>query len=185
MRATRTHFKTLAYCEFVWRTANRRFEKLKIAPLFLTFLSGFSPRHVNSFEMGSNKTPRGFIALLSTIVISFTLLIAVIIIGDRGVVGRYQLLDLENKQASQALAESCIGSAMIGIANDPTFSVSNVSVPVGSYTCTVISVSPNTPTSGNTTLKASGVKSGATTYLKVVVNSSSVAVTNWQETANP
>jgi cytoskeletal protein RodZ len=132
--------------------------------------------------MRATNSTRGFIALLSVIVISFTLLIAVVAVGYRGIVGRYQLLDLENKQASQALAESCVGVAMIEVSNSAAFSATNVTVPVGDENCTLISVIPNTPASGNSTIKTSGIKNGATTYLKVVLNSSTAGVISWQET---
>ena len=131
--------------------------------------------------MRATNTKKAFIALISAIVISFTLLIAVVSVGARGLAGRFYLLDIDNKEASQALAEACVNVAFIAIANDASYSASNISVPVGSDTCTIKSVSVS---GGQSTIQTSGIVKGATTNLEVKVNSLTVAVTSWEEKAN-
>lgn len=133
----------------------------------------------------SQRSGRGFIALMSVIILTVTLLLAVVALGSRGIMGRLALLDFDRKTVSQSLAESCVAVAQIYVANDANYSASGVTVPVGyQHTCTLILVSPNTPVSGQSTIKTSGIVRGATTYLKVVVNSSTLATISWLETAN-
>lgn len=132
--------------------------------------------------MLATKHPRGFIALISAIVVSFVLLVAVVTLGMRGITGRLYLLDLERKISSQALAESCVAIATIKIANDPEYGVSNFDAQVGDDVCTILSVAPNTPNSSQATLKTRGVKDGATTYLHVVIDEVSGDVVSWKET---
>ncbi len=128
--------------------------------------------------------PRGFISLISVIVVSFVLIIAVVTLGMRGITGRFYLLDVERKQISQALAESCVTIGILKIAVDPDYSASNVTAQVGSDTCTIVSVTPNTPVSTQATIVARGVKDGATTNLKVVVDEASATAVSWLETAS-
>ena len=129
-------------------------------------------------------TNRGFVALISAIVVSFVLLIAVVTLGMRGITGRMYLLDVERKNTSYALAESCVAIATIKIANDPDYSATNVSAPVGSETCTIVRVTPNTPTATRATLVTRGVKDGATTYLTVVIDEVSGTPVSWREIPN-
>ncbi len=134
--------------------------------------------------MHATNNPRGFIALISVIVVSFVLIIAVVTLGMRGITGRFYLLDVERKQISQALAESCVTIGILKIAVDPDYSASNVTAQVGSDTCTIVSVTPNTPVSTQATIVARGVKDGATTNLKVVVDEASATAVSWLETAS-
>ncbi len=131
-------------------------------------------RSRSRFATASSKG--GFIALISIIIIGFVLLISVIALGSRSIGTRFLLLDLERKDASKSLAEGCVQVAIIAIVNDPAYSASNVSVPVGSGTCTIKSV-----VSG--TIKTTANVSGATTNLQVSVDTSSGAIISWQETA--
>ncbi len=130
-----------------------------------------------------NKSGAGFIALVSSIIIAVILLTAVVSLGSRGIAGRFILLDIENKQVSQALAEACVQSAVIAIVNDAEHAESDVSVPVGTKTCTIVSVTPNTPISGQSTIKAKGESRGATTNLEVVADSATANFISWQEVA--
>ncbi len=134
--------------------------------------------------MHATNNPRGFIALISVIVVSFVLIIAVVTLGMRGMTGRFYLLDVERKQISQALAESCVTIGILKIAVDPDYSATNVTAQVGSDTCTIVSVTPNTPVSTQATIVARGVKDGATTNLKVVVDEVSATAVSWLETAS-
>jgi len=128
-----------------------------------------------------SSTNRGFIALLSTVIISVLLLAAVISLGTRGVMGRYLLLDLENKKKSEGLASACVQSAIIGIAVDPTHEDANNTVAVGKSECLIVSVLANTPSAGKTTIETQGIVSGATTNLRVVVDSATADIESLKE----
>ncbi|MEK7063836.1 MAG: hypothetical protein AAB955_04080 [Patescibacteria group bacterium] len=134
--------------------------------------------------MHATNQPRGFIALISTIVVSFVLILAVVTLGMRGIAGRLYLLDIEHKNTSYALAESCITVGIIKIANDPDYTGTNITVPVGTETCTLVAVTPNTPSASRATISARGAKSGATTHLTVVIDEATALPVSWVETAN-
>ena len=64
------------------------------------------------------KTNSGFIALFSVIIISFVLLIVAVTLNFTGFSGRFNILDSESKERSNALAEACIDSGRLAIALD-------------------------------------------------------------------
>lgn len=133
--------------------------------------------------MYAHKTNRGFIALISAIVVSFVLLITVVTLGMRGITGRLYLLEIENKRSSQALAESCVSVATVKVFSDPLYVATNVPVQVGTNSCTILSVAPNTPVSGQSTVRVSGIYKKATTYLTVVIQTSNGALISQAEKA--
>ena len=67
--------------------------------------------------MKQNYRERGFIALMSTLVISATLLMLVVGAGMASWYARYDSLGIENKRASQTLAESCVHVVLLGLAS--------------------------------------------------------------------
>jgi len=127
---------------------------------------------------------RGFIALLSSILLSVILFAAVVSLGQRGIIGRFILLEGENKKISQALAEACVQVAIISIVNDAEYTSTNVTIPVDTKTCTIVSATPNTPSAGQSRIRTKGESHSATTNLEVVVNSTTANIFSWQEIAS-
>jgi hypothetical protein len=126
---------------------------------------------------------RGFIALISVLVISFVFLMAVISLGQFGLAGRLLLLDVENKVASEEHAEACVHIARILIVNDPLASRTNVPVTQGTISCTLVSLTPNTPAAGNSTIKSTAIVDGATTNFVVTIDTTTQDVLSWNEFA--
>lgn len=62
---------------------------------------------------------RGFIALMSAVIISAVLLLVVISVGLTGFFSRSNVLDSELKSRSRAVAEACLEQALLLITNDP------------------------------------------------------------------
>ena len=114
----------------------------------------------------------GFAALVSTIIISFILLVSVTSLAQFGLSGRFVLLDVERKLESEGLAEACGNVALIAIANDATFSESGVDVIVGDSVCVIVSVTPGTPSAGLSTADVKGVSDGATTNYRYIIATS-------------
>jgi hypothetical protein len=139
----------------------------------------FSLSKTSRYTLYANRSS-GFIALISVMIISLVLLFAVISIGQRGLTSRFLLLDLERKVQTENLANACVESARIYIANDPTYSLSTpIEITVGSEKCTIFSI---TPSGGQSTIKAYSVATGgATTNLEVVVNSNTVDIVSKKE----
>lgn len=79
---------------------------------------------------------RGFIALTSAIIISAVLLLLVISGSLTGMYARYDMLDSELKQASAALADSCVEIVRLRIAADARYG-GEETVPVGTESCRI------------------------------------------------
>lgn len=126
-------------------------------------------------------TKGGFTALISVVIISLTLLFAVVALAQRGIAGRLVLLDFERKAQSRGYAESCVAIARVAIANDPDYEESDRTLTVGKGECTLVSVEADTPSPGQSRIRATGVASSATTNFEVVVNSATAAINSWEE----
>ena len=123
---------------------------------------------------------RGFIALISILVLSVALLIGVISLGQYGITTRYALLDLERKATADSLARACLDLVRVAVVNDPAYTSSGKNVPVGSSICRVEQVLANTPT-GTSRAVTSASSTGATTNLKAEINTATGAITKLEE----
>lgn len=131
--------------------------------------------------MQKNRTERGFFALITITILGLVFLFAVLTLAQQGIMGRFMLLDVENKLKSEGLAEACVQASRIATVNDPQRAISNLSVAVGTQTCTVVSLTPNTPASGESRVRAQGVVNGATTNIEAIIDSDTGDVTAWEE----
>lgn len=122
------------------------------------------------------KNSQGFIALISVIILSVVLLAAVVSLSQYGVTTRYALLDLERKGESETLASACLEVARIAVMNDPSYSVTNLSINVGTSTkvCKIETVSAGV-------VKVSASSTGAVTNLKATINTTNGNFTKLEE----
>lgn len=132
----------------------------------------------------NSKSGRGFIALISVLILSLVFLVAVVSVGQFGLSGRLLLLDLESKVESETFAEACVQSARILIAIDPLVERSNISITPkedGDVSCTLVSLEADTPSAGESRILSQSMVDGATTNFEVIVDSSSLSVNSWEE----
>ncbi len=130
----------------------------------------------------NKKFNKGFIALVSVILISFVLITFAVSIGLSGFLGRLNQLESEFKEQSIASAEACVEKAIADlVAGNPTTGA--VTFGGGAYTCTIVSITADTPNAGETTIKSQGVYKNSYTNLVVVVDSTTQAVLSWREYA--
>lgn len=118
----------------------------------------------------NHSSQRGFAALLSIVMIGLALLFAVVALGQRGITGRFVLLELERKAQSEAHARGCIEAMRIQIGNDPAYTSGAQTMSIGAGTCTVISVSPATPSAGYSRVQATSTVNSANTRLQATIN---------------
>jgi hypothetical protein len=123
---------------------------------------------------------RGFIALISVVIISVVLLAAVISFAQFGVQGRITLLDIANKGQSERLAYGCLQVALIAISNDPLITKGYTIVPVGTGQCAIESIAA---ASGISTVRVSASSTKATTNIEARVTSSTAGIISVQELA--
>ena len=126
---------------------------------------------------------RGFVALISVIIISAILLVLVYTLGASSFFTGFDALDAENKRVSLGLAEACVNDAMLQIAqgNDISTELSPAIMvdSVGPKTCRICEAKADT---GQILTRA--VYKGAYTNLSVAVDPSSptLTITAWSET---
>ncbi|OGZ06580.1 MAG: hypothetical protein A2762_00570 [Candidatus Lloydbacteria bacterium RIFCSPHIGHO2_01_FULL_54_11] len=150
--------------------------------------SGLGKRYLKS-RLKRSLSQTGFIALVSVILITFVLITFTVSIGLSGFLGRANQLDSEFKEQSIASAEACVEKATADlVAGNPTTGA--VTFGGGAYTCTVVSITADTPNAGETTIKSQGIypitpplTRSSYTNLVVVVDSTTQAVLSWREYA--
>ena len=144
---------------------------------------GFTQHH---FFSPRKKSGAGFIALVSAVIISIVLLTLVVGVGERGFFSRFNILNSELKAMSSGLAEACVETAILFLAQDPNHFVSNpppVLVPVGNTQCEITSVA-NGP-SGPFIIKTHAVSAPivTNTFLQVTIDNAppNFPIQDWKE----
>lgn len=124
------------------------------------------------------KNSRGFIALISILILSVVMLAAVVSLAQFGVTTRYALLDLERKAETESLALACVELVRIAVVNNPNFTATNLSVDVGTTTkrCLIESVASGV-------VRASATSGTAKTNIRATLNTTSGNVTRLEELA--
>jgi len=122
------------------------------------------------------KSEKGFIALMSAIVISILLLAITVSLGFSGYFTRFNILDSEDKERSVGLAEACGDTAILDLAQGTVPSTpSNITVN-GSDHCTIIQDT-------SSLIQTQACINKSTTNLQITVDSN-FTVTSWEELSN-
>lgn len=124
---------------------------------------------------------KGYIALISTIIISVLLLTITTALSFSGFFVRFNVLGSEYKERSNGLAEACGDEALLKLANDPGYIGPDLNWPVGSDHCDIISVQSDIPAVGQSTILTKGNFQGSITNLKIIVNSTDLSIVSWEE----
>ena len=131
----------------------------------------------------NKRRNKGFIALISAIVISVILLLIAANLSLTSFYGRSNILDSELKERSSALAEACADTAILKLANNKDYVLvaADHSISVGTGQCDIVSYS--FPRTGNITIITKANYNNAYfTTLQIVVNSAAnMAVVSWEE----
>jgi hypothetical protein len=126
-----------------------------------------------------HRDERGYIALISILILSAVLLVTTLSLAQFGIASRYFILDLEYKTVSEKLAEGCVHIARIRAYNDPTYEVNSpTTIAIGDGTCTFESVSPS---GDETTIEVSNTSGNAVTNYEVVVDNTNGDFLSWEE----
>ena len=97
---------------------------------------------MNAVLREKNKNERGFIALISAVIISAIMIGLAATLGMSALYARFDVLTSEYKRISLGLAESCVHEALLKIAQDFSYDpgVSGKIIPVGGMNCSINSV---------------------------------------------
>ncbi len=141
--------------------------------------------------MNMQHTQKGFIALMTVIIVGAVLMVLIFTLGASAFLNRFSTFDTENKRISLALAESCANMAMIKIAQNPSYDPQAVGAgecvgvgdncPTGKMICKICEVSP--VGGPNYTIYARAAYNGAYTNIEVdgSIVSNNFSVTRWVE----
>ena len=142
---------------------------------------------INKLKMGKklqlpklqNKFQKGYIALISALVISALLVVICVAISATSFFLRFNVLDSEYKERSSELAESCVNIALLHLAQNPSNTATG-NVVVGDDSCTIFSVQKDYPAAGQTTVQTKAEVRHAVTNFKVTVDVN-LSIISWQE----
>lgn len=132
--------------------------------------------------MYAHNAQRGFIALVSAVIISAVLLMAAITGSLGGFYTRFTVLNAEFKEQSSALADACTSVLLFTLGEDAGYAGPSLNYPVGSDACTIFAASK--PGASPRIFTVQGVYQHAYTNLRVVVDVDTLMVISRQETAN-
>lgn len=117
----------------------------------------------------NNHTPdSGYVALLSTIIISAILLVMTIEAGQSGFYTRFMVLGSEAKEQSRLLATSCSAQALGMVLADMEWTGAATTTEVTAGSCYVFPVQKNYPASNQMTLRVQSVVRNSVTNLVLV-----------------
>ncbi len=120
---------------------------------------------------------KGYIAIISALVISFVLMVVTFGVSISGYFVRFNILDSYSKEVSNSLAETCVDTALLRLAENSLYS-GNETVALGTDQCSILPLE----TSGTQKIiKARAVVNDAYTNLKVTVLSSDLSIVSWEE----
>ena len=121
----------------------------------------------------------GYIALISSIIISILVLGITLAISSAGYFSRNDILKNEFKERSFALAEACVDTALLKLAQNQSYN-GNENVSVGNDQCSILLIET---ASGQKIIKTKATFQSAVTNLKITVNNTNLSVIYWEEVA--
>lgn len=128
----------------------------------------------------SHQQSRGFVALMSAIIISAVLLMVVGAGSLSSYYVRFNILDREYKRMSATLADACAGEARLKLSADAAYA-GDTTVAVGTEQCYI------GPVAVAGTQRSFGVRAvyrGYYTSLLVTLDTPSLAIISWKEVEN-
>ena len=122
---------------------------------------------------------KGYIAITTSIVLSLMLMLVAISLGSSSLFTRLNVVDFSNKQLSYFIARSCLNEALFKLADSSAYT-GNETLTISSRTCALYPITTSAP---NKIIQAKAIINGATTNLKLTVNSSSLSTVSLEELA--
>ena len=123
---------------------------------------------------------KGFVALISAIVISVALLLIVAALSFSSFYGRYNILDAELKERSLGIAEACGDHALLELTNDPSYT-GNATTTIGSDSCYI---GPVVVAGAQRTFKTRSMYKNYYSNLEISFDTSTFSVLSWKEIPN-
>lgn len=125
-------------------------------------------------------TAKGYIAIVTAILISFLMLLLAVTFGASSLLGRFEAVDYSSKRTSYFVARSCLDHARLELALDSSYA-GDENVAVDTHQCTV---RPLTTQGSNTIIEATAIINGQTTNLSLTVLTAELTTVSFAEVAD-
>ena len=125
----------------------------------------------------TGKKQEGFIALFTAIILSATLIGIAVTLSRTGFLATENVLNMEYKARSRALASSCADTAVFKLTLDRTYPGSET-IPIGAGQCSIGLVQFS---GGNLIVSAHATVENAATNLQVTLNNATLLVVSRKE----
>ena len=122
---------------------------------------------------------KGYTALITVIIISAVLMIAVTSIGGTSLMHRLNLADAENFAQSKYMAEACIYRALVNLAYDKNYSGSEALELPSKDTCAIEHIPP--PNEGVINIIAHASIDDHYIRISAVIKDTDMSIISWQE----
>ncbi|MFZ3074279.1 MAG: hypothetical protein WA093_04105 [Minisyncoccales bacterium] len=126
------------------------------------------------------KNEKGFVALISTAVISAVLLVAAASVSRAAFWARFDLLARENKKISVALAEACANIVLLGLADEGNDFPPEIAVE-GVKKCKISEVGGNNPYTIITRADWKNSYTNLKVTAKLNKDSGKITISDWRE----
>lgn len=123
------------------------------------------------------KENSGYIAVTTSIILSFLMLLVSTSLGFSTWFSRIGVLNSSYKATSYFLAESCLETAKLKLALNGSYA-GNENITINTYQC---SIKPITSPAGQKIITTQAKVSGATTNLKLIITYPQFQVVSWEE----
>jgi hypothetical protein len=128
------------------------------------------------------KNERGFIALISVLIISSVLVGTTLSLAQFGIAHRFFILTIEQKSMSYKRAEACIEIVRIYIYNDSLDTIdSPTDIPLTGGTCTIVSTKI---IDEKTEVRSLATEGAVTSYLIATIDNTTQEFITFQEVNN-
>jgi hypothetical protein len=127
-------------------------------------------------KSGKQKDEKGFIALISVIIVSAILMLVATTLSLGGFFTRFNVFNSEIKDRSNALAEACVDEAFIQTAKNPSYSGGDT-LTFTDGDCQISTFTPSTVI----TFKTKGRFQNSHTNFLISYNTASHSVISWEE----
>lgn len=124
----------------------------------------------------------GYIALISVLIISAVLIVLAVSISTISYFSRFNVLDMEYKKRSNALAKGCLNITLFNLSKDINY-MSTESIGVNSESCKIFSVRHDAPVVGHITIQTKATVQNAVTNLQIIVDEN-LNLISWEELPN-
>ena len=128
----------------------------------------------------SSKYSSGLIAIVTSIILSFLIILVATVLGSSAFFSRSNDVDFLSKQASYFLARSCLDRALLELAGNSNYS-GNETITIDSRQCTI---NPVETSGSNKIIKAAAQVNSAVTNLKLTVVSITFATVSLEEVSS-